>query len=86
MNNSKLQSSGNYLRYDKSVLKAATKTIITNNSDFNDFLYGVYLSGGYNTINLYAYYGLNPLFKSAEVNAQKVDFKSLQLGIIFYIL
>lgn len=75
-----------YLLYDKSVLKAATKTIITNNSDFNDFLYGVYLSGGYNTINLYAYYGLNPLFKSAEVNGQKVDFKSLQLGIIFYIL
>jgi hypothetical protein len=37
-----------------------------NNSDFNDFLYGVYLSGGYNTINLYAYYGLNPLFKSGS--------------------
>jgi hypothetical protein len=49
-------------------------------------LYGVYLSGGYNTINLYAYYGLNPLFKSAVVNGQQVDFKSLQLGIIFYIL
>ncbi len=76
-----------YLLYDKSVLKTAgTKTIITNNSDFNDFLYGVYLSGGYNTINLYAYYGLNPLFKSAVVNGQQVDFKSLQLGIIFYIL
>jgi hypothetical protein len=46
-----------YLLYDKSVLKTAgTKRSC---SDFNDFLYGVYLSGGYNTINLYAYYGLN---------------------------
>jgi hypothetical protein len=76
-----------YLLYDKSVFKtAATKTIITNNKDFNDFLYGVYLSGGYNTINIYAYYGLNPLFKSAVADGQKVDFRSLQLGIIFYIL
>ena len=76
-----------YLLYDKSVFKTAdAKTIITNNKDFNDFLYGVYLSGGYNTINIYAYYGLNPLFKSAVADGQKVDFRSLQLGIIFYIL
>jgi hypothetical protein len=33
--------------------------------------------------NLYAYYGLNPLFKTAVVNGQKVDFRSLQFGIIF---
>jgi hypothetical protein len=47
--------------------------------------YTAFISGGYNTINLYAYYGLNPLFKSAVVNGQQVDFKSLQLGIIFFI-
>lgn len=76
-----------YLLYDKSTFKStATQATLTNNVDFNDFLYGVYLSGGYNTINLYAYYGLNPLFKSAEINGQKIDFKSVQLGIIFYIL
>jgi hypothetical protein len=76
-----------YLLYDRSVFKTAgAKTIITNNKDFNDFLYGVYLSGGYNTINIYAYYGLNPLFKSAAINDQKIDFKSIQFGIIFYIL
>jgi hypothetical protein len=27
-------------------------------------------SAGYNTINLYAYYGLNSLFKSAQVNGE----------------
>lgn len=76
-----------YLLYDRSVFAASqSKSIVTNNKDFNDFLYGVYLSGGYNSINLYAYYGLNPLFKSAVVNGQKVDFRSVQLGIIFYIL
>lgn len=76
-----------YLLYDRAITSTAqSKSIIINNKDFNDFQYGVYLSGGYNTINLYAYYGLNPLFKSAEVNGQKVDFRSLQLGIIFYIL
>ncbi|WP_366525140.1 porin family protein [Flavobacterium sp.] len=75
-----------YLLYDRSVFTASTKSVVINNKDFNEFLYGVYLSGGYNTINLYAYYGLNPLFKSAIVDGQTVNFKSLQLGIIFYIL
>ena len=76
-----------YLLYDRSVFTADQgRSVITNNKDFNDFLCGLYLSGGYNTINLYAYYGLNPLFKSAEVNGQKVDFRSVQVGIIFYIL
>lgn len=76
-----------YLLYDRSLFTTnQRKSVITNNKDFNDFLYGLYLSGGYNTINLYAYYGLNPLFKTAVVNGQKVDFRSLQFGIIFYIL
>jgi hypothetical protein len=51
-----------YLLYDKSVLKTAgTK----HHQQQTLMIFGVYLSGGYNTINLYAYYGLNPLFKSA---------------------
>jgi membrane-anchored protein YejM (alkaline phosphatase superfamily) len=61
-----------YLLYDRSLFTTnQRKSVITNNKDFNDFLYGLYLSGGYNTINLYAYYGLNPLFKTAVVNGQK---------------
>jgi hypothetical protein len=71
-----------YLLYDKSVLKTAgTKRSSTIQTLM--IFYTAFISGGYNTINLYAYYGLNPLFKSAVVNGQQVDFKSLQLGLSF---
>ena len=76
-----------YLLYDKSVFNNENNNVeITGNNDFNKFQYGAYISSGYNTINLYAYYGLNPLFKSAIINGQKLDMRSVSLGIIFYIL
>lgn len=77
-----------YLLYDRSIFNDADgKIIISSNKDFNKFLYGLYVSAGYNTINVYAYYGLNSIFKkSAEVDGQKLDIKSLNIGLIFYIL
>ena len=76
-----------YLLYDKSVYDGSTgKVVVTGNEDFNKFQYGAYISSGYNTINLYAYYGLNSLFKSAKVNDESIDMRSLNFGIIFYIL
>ncbi|MDI5897836.1 porin family protein [Flavobacterium yafengii] len=76
-----------YLLYDRSIFNSANgKVIVTGNQDFNKFQYGAYISSGYNTINLYAYYGLNSLFKSAKVNDESVAMKSLNIGIIFYIL
>lgn len=76
-----------YLAYNKSVLKDSEgKTVITNNTDFNKLLYGLYLSAGYNTLNVYAYYGLNPIFKSAQIDGEKVKMKPLNIGVIFYIL
>lgn len=77
-----------YLLVDKSVyIVDQTKTIIKNNKDFDSFLYGVYLSTGYNTINFYAYYGLNSLFKSsAKINNEPIQVNTLSLGIMFYIL
>lgn len=76
-----------YLLYDKSVFDDAQgKVQVTGNKDFNKFQYGAYISSGYNTINLYAYYGLNSLFKSAKVNDESINMKSLNFGIIFYIL
>ena len=76
-----------YLLYDRSVFDgAAGKVVVTGNKDFNKFQYGAYISSGYNTINLYAYYGLNSLFKSAEVNGEPVNMKALNIGIIFYVL
>lgn len=77
-----------YLIYDKSIYNDGDgKTTITGNKDFNKFLYGLYVSSGYNTINVYAYYGLNSIFKkSAEINGEQLAIKSLNIGVIFYIL
>ncbi len=76
-----------YLLYDTSVLKSATgKLKITNNDDFTKFQYGVYLATGFNTWNIYGYYGLNDLFKSANTATEKVNLNTLNFGIIFYIL
>ncbi len=59
---------------------------IFNNKDFNKIQYGPTISLGYNTWNFYAYYGLNSLMKNVDLNGEKVDFKTLNLGLIFYIL
>lgn len=60
---------------------------INNNKDINKFQYGPYLSAGYNTWNLYIYYGLSPLFNSATtLSGEKVNMKTLNAGLIFYIL
>lgn len=76
-----------YLLNDRSLINDSSgKTIIKGNKDFNKFLYGVYASVGYNTINVYAYYGLNSMFKSASIADKNIDMKALNIGLIFYIL
>lgn len=60
---------------------------INNNKDINKFQYGPYLAAGYNTWNVYLYYGLSPLFNSATtLSGEKINMKSLNAGLIFYIL
>lgn len=77
-----------YLLLDRSVFSDSNgKISVSNNKDFNKFLYGLYLSSGYNTINVYAYYGLNSIFKkTAVINGEPIAMKSLNIGIVFYIL
>ncbi|WP_333599284.1 porin family protein [Flavobacterium sp.] len=77
-----------YLLYDQYKLVSTDVTIKqSHNKDLNDFQYGVYLSTGWNTWNIYAYYGLNPLFKSsAKIDNQTIDMNAANFGIMFYIL
>jgi hypothetical protein len=76
-----------YLLYDKSVFSDAQgKVIITGNKDFNKVLYGVYISAGFNSVNVYGYYGLKSLFKSAKSNGEAIAMRSLNIGVVFYIL
>ena len=73
-----------YLVYDKSVFNSGTSnTVIAGNKDFNKLTYGAYISSGYNTLNVYAYYGLNPIFKSAKTSTENLAMKSFNFGIIF---
>jgi hypothetical protein len=63
-----------------------TSYLVTGNPDINKIQYGTYLSVGYNTVNFNIYYGLNPIFKSAEINGRPIEMNSLNFGFIFYIL
>ncbi|APY11201.1 hypothetical protein BWZ22_08065 [Seonamhaeicola sp. S2-3] len=59
----------------------------TDIEDFNDFQYGLTLSVGYNTWNLYMYYGLNPIFsEGATMNDENLDMNAVKIGLMFYFL
>ncbi|STO14756.1 porin family protein [Flavobacterium hibernum] len=78
-----------YIFSDKSILKDGESTYkISNNKDVNQFQYGVYVSAGYNTWNVYCYYGLNGLFdKSVKtISGESINVKAMNIGLIFYIL
>ena len=76
-----------YLVYDRNVYKAVLGNVtIKNNTDLNKLVYGVYLATGYNTFNVYIHYGLNSLFQTGQVGTEKVQFRSLNVGLLFYIL
>ncbi len=65
-----------------------TQSIVyRNNADLNKLLYGCYLATGWNTWNVYAYYGLNPIFKSTYlIGGEKINMNTFNLGLQFYIL
>ncbi|WP_317125408.1 porin family protein, partial [Flavobacterium bomense] len=76
-----------YLIYDKSIYEDSIGQMeVHNNNDFNKFQYGTYISVGYNSINIFAYYGLNSLFESAKTTTETIDMNSFNVGIMFYIL
>ncbi|MFY0712402.1 PorT family protein [Seonamhaeicola sp. NFXS20] len=59
----------------------------TDIEDFNDFQYGLTLNVGYNTWNLYLYYGLNPIFsEDAIMNDENLDMNAIKIGLMFYFL
>jgi len=60
---------------------------LSNIDIFNKLQYGLSLSAGYNTWNIYFYYALNPIFKSdAHINNNVLDANAIKIGLIFYIL
>lgn len=76
-----------YLALSKTKYVASGETIkLMNNKDFDKFQFGPSISFGYNTWNFHAYYGLNSLYKSAATVDGPIEFKTLNIGLMFYIL
>lgn len=76
-----------YLLYDKSRYEGKDiSATVTHNKDFNKFQYGPYIAVGFNTWNFQAYYGVNSVFKDATLNNEAVKMKTLNVGLMFYIL
>lgn len=77
-----------YLLASKSVYKGALENETHRNlTGLDPWQYGLTLSVGYNTLNGYIYYGLNPIFDSiSSTNAQSIDMNALKIGFIFYLL
>jgi hypothetical protein len=77
-----------YTYWYKSTFKQTDNNV--NQTDIPEYervRLGASLSFGYNTVNFYAYYSINPFFKDAvTTDAQTVEFRTLRLGLIFYIL
>ena len=77
-----------YTYYYRSVYKqAGVEVNQTDIPEFEPFRTNITLSFGYNTFNLYALYSINPFFTDATtVDGQVLDFRTIKVGLIFYIL
>ena len=77
-----------YAYYYKSTFKQAGNDVSqTKIPEFEPLRLSATLSFGYNTFNFFASYSINPFFKDAvTVEGEKVDFRSLKVGLMFYIL
>ena len=76
-----------YLLFSQSVfIDNSRKVQIDSNPDFNKIQYGVYTAVGYNSWNLYVYYGLNSIFKNTVIANDPIKISTLNIGLMFYIL
>ncbi|VXB27062.1 conserved hypothetical protein [Flavobacterium sp. 9AF] len=76
-----------YLLASKSIFVSNNESYyIQNSNELTKFQYGPYLSVGYNTINLYAYYGLKSNFDNVDIGSKDLGLNSFNIGFVFYIL
>lgn len=59
---------------------------IKNPENLNTWQYGLTLSAGFSSFNLYSYYGFNSLLKDVQINNENIDSSVFKVGLIFYIL
>lgn len=61
-------------------------TVFHGDENKTKWLYGMYLSAGFNTWNFYMYYGLNNVYKNDVLQGDNNKLKLLNVGVMFYIL
>lgn len=52
---------------------------------YNELLYGLTFSGGYNKWNIHVYYGLNDLLTNTPQNEFDFNITDFRIGLIFYV-
>jgi|TARA_R100000479_G_scaffold43446_1_gene19851 hypothetical protein len=73
--------------YKATFKQPANKVVQTDIPEFDNLRLSANLSFGYNTFNFFASYSINPFFKDAITSdGQTFGFKTIKLGLIFYIL
>ncbi len=74
--------------YQASLKQENNEVSQTDIPEFNQTRLAATLSFGYNKVNFFAYYSINPFFDGAKTTntMESVEFKTIKLGIIFYIL
>lgn len=76
-----------YLLKDKALTRSDLASFtIKNSDDLNRWVYGVYVSAGFNTWNFYMYYGLNSIYKNQVIPDNNNKVKAFNAGLMFYIL
>jgi len=77
-----------YAYYYQATFKQPGNNITqTDIPEFDPVRLSATLSFGWNTFNFFGSYAINPFFKDAfTTNGDKVDFRAIKIGLIFYIL
>lgn len=77
-----------YVYWYKATFKGTENNVNqTDIPEFNKLRLGATMSFGYNTFNFFVYYGINPFFKDAFTSEMEpVKFRTIKVGLLFYIL
>ncbi|MBT0607791.1 porin family protein [Aequorivita echinoideorum] len=77
-----------YAFYYRSTFKQPNNNVNqTKIPEFDPLRLSATLSFGFSTFNFYGSYSINPFFKDAfTVNGEAVDFRTIKIGLMFYIL
>lgn len=76
-----------YIISAKTKFRNSIETLTTKNiAELNRIQYGLILSTGFSTWDLYIYYGMNKFFKEVEFNEEKLILKDFNVGVKFYIM